>query len=145
MSLKTLGSKGMSLIEIMVVIMIMGLVAGVTTVYVMGLFKDAKASNTKNQMKGIEEALEHFYRDAGFYPSTEQGLQALIEKPSIGRSPKRYSPEGYMQKIPQDSWSCDFVYYSPGVQGHQYEIYSLGQDCAEGGEGYDADVASFDE
>ena len=142
--MKWLGQKGMSLIEIIVVIIIICLVAGTSTVYFLGLFEDAKVDNTKNQIKAIEEALAHFRRDAGFYPSTEQGLQALIEKPSIGRVPKRYAGDAYLQKMPRDSWGNDFVYYSPGVQGHEYEIYSLGSDGAEGGEGRDADIANFE-
>ncbi|MFA4875654.1 MAG: type II secretion system major pseudopilin GspG [bacterium] len=139
-------NAGMTLIEIMVVITILGLIATVVTVNVLDRLDEAKIETVKTQMKGFEEALDQYRRDNGFYPSTEQGLASLIEKPSIGRIPKRYPPKGYLKgnKVPQDAWDCDFQFYSPGIQGHEYEIYSLGRDCQEGGEGPDADVSSFE-
>ncbi|MBI4212424.1 MAG: type II secretion system major pseudopilin GspG [Deltaproteobacteria bacterium] len=142
---KLLGSsRGMTLIEIMVVITILGLIATVVTVNVIGRLDEAKVDTAKTQIKSFEDALEHFRRDAGFYPSTEQGLQALVEKPSIGRIPKRFALKGYLKSIPKDPWGCDFTYYSPGLQGHEFEIYSLGADCQEGGEALDADIPSFE-
>ncbi len=140
------GQRGMTLIEIMVVITILGLIATVVTVNVLDRLDEAKVDTAKTQMKGFEEALDQFRRDNGFYPSTEQGLIALIEKPSIGRVPKRFPPKGYLKgnKVPQDPWGCDYSYYSPGIQGHEYEIYSTGRDCQEGGEGIDADISSFE-
>ena len=135
---------GMTLIEIMVVIAIIGLVLGSAAVYVLGQFEQAKVDTAINNIKTIESAMEHYKRDAGFYPSTEQGLLALVEKPSFGRIPKRYARGGYLKKLPKDPWKCDYVYYSPGIQGHAYEIYSLGADCAEGGEEENADIASFE-
>ena len=136
----------MTLIEIMVVITILGLIATVVTVNVLDRLDEAKVSTAKTQIKSLEQALDQFRRDNGYYPSTEQGLQALIEKPSIGRVPKRYPPKGYMKgsKVPQDPWSCDYVYSSPGTRGNDYEITSLGSDCQEGGEGANADINSFD-
>jgi general secretion pathway protein G len=138
--------RGMTLIEIMVVITILGLIATVVTVNVLDRLDEAKVSTAKTQIKSFEEALDQFRRDNGFYPSTEQGLQALVEKPSIGRIPKRYPPKGYIKggKVPQDPFNCDYIYTSPGAQGHDYEITSLGADCQEGGEGVDADIHSYD-
>jgi len=140
------GTRGMTLIEIMVVITILGLIATVVTVNVLDRLDEAKVGTAKTQMKGFEEGLDQFRRDNGFYPSTEQGLLALIEKPSIGRIPKRFPPKGYLKgdRVPQDPFGCDYSYYSPGLQGHEYEIYSLGRDCQEGGEGVDADISSFE-
>lgn len=139
--------RGMTLIEIMVVITILGLIATVVTVNVLDSLDEAKVKTASTQMKGFEDALEAYRRDSGVYPSTEQGLAALVEKPSIGRIPKRYPPKGYLKggKIPRDPFDCDYQYYSPGLQGHDYEIYSLGRDCQEGGEGPDADISSFEE
>lgn len=145
---KLLGSmRGMTLIEIMVVITILGLIATVVTVNVMESLDEAKQKTAASQIKVFEEALDNFRRDNGYYPSTEQGLQALVEKPSIGRIPKRYPAKGYLKggRIPQDPFNCDYQYYNPGLQGHDYEIYSLGADCQEGGEGTDADISSFEE
>lgn len=140
-------TRGMTLIEIMVVITILGLIATVVTVNVLDSLDEAKIKTAKAQIKGFEDALEAYRRDSGGYPSTEQGLAALVEKPSIGRIPKRYPPKGYLKggKIPQDPFDCDYQYYSPGLQGHEYEIYSLGRDCQEGGEGIDADISSFEQ
>ena len=138
--------RGMTLIEIMVVITILGLIATVVTVNVLDRLDEAKVSTAKTQIKGLEEALDQYRRDNGFYPSTEQGLQALIEKPTTGRMPARYPAKGYLkgEKVPNDPWNCDYKYYSPGIQGHDVEIYSLGRDCQEGGEGIDADISSFE-
>ena len=138
--------RGMTLIEIMVVITILGLIATVVTVNVLDRLDEAKASTAKTQIKGLEEALDEFRRDNGFYPTTEQGLQALVEKPTSGRAPAHYPSKGYLKggKVPKDPFNCEYKYYSPGIQGHDYEIYSLGRDCQEGGEGIDADIGSFE-
>ncbi len=139
-------SRGMTLIEIMVVITILGLIATVVTVNVLDRLDEAKISTAKTQIKSLEQALDQYRRDSGAYPSTEQGLQALVEKPNIGRIPKRYPPKGYIKggKVPQDPWACDYVYTSPGTHGHEYEITSLGADCQEGGDGVDADIYSYE-
>lgn len=137
-------NRGMTLIEIMVVIAIIGLIGGVVVTQVLGFLDEAKVDTAKTQIRSVEDALEHFRRDAGFYPSTEQGLQSLVTKPNVGRTPKRYATDGYLKKLPKDPWGCDYVFYSPGLQGHPYEIYSLGSDCKEGGEDLDADIASFE-
>ena len=140
------GMRGMTLIEIMVVITILGLIATVVTVNVLDRLDEAKVSTAKTQIKGLEEALDQYRRDNGFYPTTEQGLQSLVEKPTTGRAPSRYPPNGYIKggKVPKDPWNCDYKFYSPGLQGHEYEMYSLGRDCQEGGEGIDADISSFE-
>jgi general secretion pathway protein G len=139
-------ARGMTLIEIMVVITILGLIATVVTVNVLDRLDEAKVETAKTQMKVLEGALDQFRRDNGFYPSTEQGLTSLVEKPSIGRIPKRYPSKGYLKggRVPQDPFGCDYQFYCPGLQGHDYEIYSLGRDCQEGGEEVDADIASFE-
>ena len=136
--------RGMTLIEIMVVITILGLIATVVTVNVLDRLDEAKVDTAKTQMKALEDALNQYRRDNGVYPSTEQGMQALVEKPTIGRVPRRYPSKGYMKSVPKDPWGCDYVYYSPGIQGHEFEVYSLGRDCEEGGEEIDADIASFE-
>lgn len=143
---KWLGQKGMTLIEIMVVITILGLIATVVTVNVLDRLDQAKVETTKTQMRGLESALDNYRRDNGVYPSTEQGLKALVEKPTIGRVPKRYPKNGYLKggKVPKDAFDCEFIYYSPGIYGHDYEIMSLGRDCQEGGEDVDEDIKSWE-
>ena len=73
-------------------------------------------------------------------------MQSLVEKPTIGKAPKRYPKNGYVKggKVPEDPWNCEYKYYSPGIQGHEYEIYSLGADCQEGGDDVNADITSFE-
>lgn len=139
-------SRGMTLIEIMVVVTILGIIATLVTVNVIGRLDQAKVSAAKTQIKNLETALDEFRRDNGFYPQTEQGLKALIEKPSTGRVPTSYPKGGYVKgnSVPRDPWNCEFSYYSPGVHGNQYEITSLGADCQEGGEDSDADINSWE-
>ncbi|MDO8461732.1 MAG: type II secretion system major pseudopilin GspG [Deltaproteobacteria bacterium] len=138
--------SGMTLIEIMVVVTILGIIATIVTVNVLDRLDQAKVSATKTQIKNLEVALDEYRRDNGSYPVTEQGLAALIEKPSIGRVPLTYPKGGYLKggRVPKDSFSCDFVYYSPGPHGNVYEIISLGSDCQEGGEEVDADINSWE-
>jgi len=140
------GELGMTLIEIMVVVTILGILATIVTVNVLDRLDQAKVSAAVTQMKNLEAALDEFRRDNGFYPSTEQALRALIEKPTIGREAKRYPRNGYLKggNVPRDPWDCDFIYHSPGLQGNPYEITSLGSDCAEGGEDSDADIRSWE-
>lgn len=141
-----IGESGMTLIEIMVVLAIIGVIGTVVTVNVLDSLDQAKVETTATQIRSLESALDGYRRDNGVYPSTEQGLKALVEKPSIGRTPKRYPKSGYLKggKVPQDPFGCDYIYYSPGIYGHDYEIISLGRDCQEGGEDIDADIKSWE-
>lgn len=136
----------MTLIEIMVVITILGLIATVVTVNVLDRLDTAKVETAKTQIRSLEGALDNYRRDNGSYPSTEQGLKALIEKPAIGKTPKNYPKNGYLKggKSPKDPWGNDYIYYSPGIYGHEYEIISLGRDGQEGGEDIDSDIKSWE-
>ncbi len=138
--------SGMTLIEIMVVVTILGLIATIVTVNVLGRLDQAKVTAAKTQIKNLETALDEFRRDNGFYPTTDQGLKALIEKPSTGRIPTSYPKGGYLKggSVPRDPWSCDFIYYGPGIHGNPYEMTSLGADCQEGGEDTDGDINSWE-
>ena len=131
-------ARGMTLIEIMVVIAILGLIATMVTVNVMSNFDKAKVDTTRTQIKSLEQALEQYRLDNGSYPTTEQGLSALVTAPS-GDAAKRFQPGGYIKKVPQDTWRHDYSYVSPGAQGHPYEVSSLGPD---GQEGTDDDIKS---
>ncbi|MBI2082782.1 MAG: type II secretion system major pseudopilin GspG [Deltaproteobacteria bacterium] len=146
MKKKMLSEKGMTLIEIMVVVTILGMIATIVTVNVLGRLDQAKVTAAKTQMKSLETGLDEFRRDNGFYPSTEQGMKALIEKPSVGRIPNSYPRDGYLKgnAVPKDPWGCDFIYYSPGLHGNRYEMTSLGADCQEGGEDTDEDINSWE-
>src|SRR3990167_1826175 len=122
--LRLRGAKGMTLIEIMVVVAIIGGILAVVAVNVLDYFDESKVETTKIQMKNIESALDQFKRRNGFYPTTEQGLAALVEKPSVGKIPENYPKEGYLKKVPKDSWGNEFIYSSPGASGHPHEILS---------------------
>lgn len=135
---------GMTLIEIMVVVAIIGSIAALVTVNVLDYLDESKVETTKIQINNVESALEQFKRRHGFYPSTEQGLAALVEKPNVGRVPNNYPSDGYLKKIPQDGWGNEFVYYHPGVAGHKIEIISYGADVEEGGDDFDADITNYD-
>ncbi len=128
----TRARKGMSLVEIMVVIAIIGILMTVIAVNVLGFLDDANVSATQIQMKKMEEALTVFAaKHKGKFPSTSEGLDAA----------KKYFPDN---KVPTDSWGNGFQYFSPGTHGdHPYEILSLGKDGREGGEDANADIASY--
>jgi general secretion pathway protein G len=134
--------RGFTLIEIMVVLIIIGLLAGIVVPKLMGRTEEAKHTKTMVQIKNLESALDLYKLDSGNYPSTEQGLQALVEKPAIGEIPKNWKEGGYIDKIPKDPWSNPYVYISPGVHG-DYDLYSYGADGEEGGDGKNADIQSW--
>ncbi|MCM8772143.1 MAG: type II secretion system major pseudopilin GspG [Candidatus Omnitrophica bacterium] len=139
-----MNKKGFTFIELMVVIIIIGMLAVIIMPSYMKRVDDAKITTAKIQIKSFENALKLFYIDNGFYPSTEQGLKALIEKPTTGRIPEKWREGGYLDKptIPKDPWGNDYIYLSPGRNGEDYEIISYGRDGKEGGEGPDADISS---
>lgn len=137
--------KGFTLIEIMVVVIILGLLAGLVLPRIMGQEETAKIEAAKVQIRSLEGALDAFKLDNGFYPATDQGLEALIRKPEAGRIPTRWREGGYLKpaRIPKDPWDKDFVYLAPGNEGREYEIVSYGPDNEPGGEGNNADIESW--
>lgn len=134
--------KGFTLTEMLVVIALIGMVMAFVASNIAGKFAGAKVNATKITMRNLGNILDQFRLDCGFYPLTDQGLEALGQKPA-GRDCKNYDPEGYVKggKVPQDGWNNDFTYTS---DGGKYELKSLGQDAAEGGEGNDKDLTSND-
>jgi general secretion pathway protein G len=139
--------KGFTLIEIMVVIIILGLLAGLVLPKFLGQEEKAKVEIAKTQIRALEGALDAFKLDNGFYPSTDQGLDALINIPTTGRIPDadKYRPGGYLKpaRIPKDPWGHDYIYTSPGSENREYEIVSYGADGEPGGEGNNADIESW--
>ncbi len=137
-------NRGFTFIELMAVIVILGILAMSVMPKFFGRIDEARATSAKVQIRNFEQALKLFNLDNGFYPSTEQGLQALIEKPSVGKIPPKWREGGYLEKnlLPMDPWSNDYIYLSPGRTGEDYEIISFGRDGKEGGEGIDADISS---
>lgn len=139
------GSSGFTLIEIMVVIVILGILAGLIVPRIMGRPEEAKQLKAKIQIEGFETALKLYKLDNGEYPATEQGLLALVELPATGSIPKKWREGGYLEKgrVPRDPWGNEFVYLSPGLHG-EYDILSYGADGVPGGEGKNQDINSWE-
>ena len=137
--------KGFTLLEILVVVFILGILAAIVAPKIMGRTDEAKVTEAKVQIKDFETALKLYKLDNGSYPTTEQGLQALIDPPTAGDPPKHYRKGGYLEqkKVPLDSWDNPYVYISPGIHG-DFDLSSLGADGKEGGEGYDADINNWE-
>lgn len=139
------GNQGFTLIEIMVVMVILGILAGLIVPRIMGRPEEARRTKARIQMESIETALKLYKLDNGVYPSTEQGLQALVEPPSVGQLPRRWREGGYLEKrkVPKDPWGNDYVYLSPGLHG-DFDLISYGADGEPGGEGKDKDLNSWE-
>ena len=136
---------GFTLIELMVVIVILGILAGLIIPRIMGRPEEAKQLKAKMQIEALETALKLYKLDNGAYPDTEQGLQALIEKPETGNIPKKWKDGGYLDKgkLPKDPWGNEFVYLSPGING-EYDLISYGADGVQDGDGKNLDINSWD-
>jgi general secretion pathway protein G len=135
-------SRGFTLIEIMVVIVILGILAGLVLPRFMGRTEEAKKIKAKLQIENLEAALKLYKLDTGMYPTTEQGLEALVQKPATGAVPANWREGGYLEKgkVPQDPWNRPYVYVSPGIKNKDFDLKSLGGDGEEGGEGENADI-----
>lgn len=139
MSVKFKKERGFTLLELMIVIVILGILGALVAPKLMDEPAKARVTQAKLQIENFSTAVKRFYLDNGFYPSADQGLEALVEKPVSGKTPKNYPENGYISKIPQDPWGNDYVYVAPGRKT-PFEIMSYGADGVEGGEGYDADI-----
>jgi len=140
-----LNGKGFTLIELLVVIVILGILAGLVVPKLMSRPDEARQMKAKMQIESIETALKLYKLDNGSYPTTEQGLQSLVEAPTTGNIPPKWREGGYLEKgkLPRDPWSNDFVYLCPGLHG-DYDITSYGADGVPGGEGKDMDINSWE-
>lgn len=135
------GKSGFTLLEMMIVIVILGILAGLVAPQFMNEPQKARVVKAKLEMESIETSLKKFYLDNGYYPSTEQGIKALVSKPAVGRVPQIYPENGYLNKVPKDPWGGRYIYISPG-ENSPFELYSYGGDGKEGGSGNDADIKS---
>jgi len=135
--------RGFTLIEILVVVLILGILAGIVVPRLLDKPEEARRTKAAVQIRGLEEALAIFKLDNGFYPDTEQGLEALVEKPATGRIPTRWRAGGYIKKIPKDPWGNDYIYISPGSHG-DFDLSSYGADGQPGGDGDDADINGWE-
>jgi general secretion pathway protein G len=133
---------GFTLIEVMIVIVIMGIMASLIVPKIMGRPDEARIVASKQDIASILQALKLYKLDNQRLPSTEQGLQALITKPSAPPVPSNWKSDGYLDRLPKDPWGNPYQYLSPGLNG-DIDVFSFGSDGAIGGEGNDADIGSW--
>jgi general secretion pathway protein G len=133
--------RGFTLIEIMVVVMIIGMLTTIVGIRVMDSFEKARRKAAALQIKQLETALNTYYMDNGFFPTTEQGLEALVNAPTTTPQPKNYNPNGYLDNIPTDPWKNPYHY---SFDGKKIYLESYGADGNDGGEGNAADIESWD-
>lgn len=138
-------NAGFTLIELMVVVVILAILAGLIVPRIMGRPEEARRTKANIQIQSLETALKLYNLDNGAYPTTEQGLQALVEPPTTGKLSTKWRQGGYLEKgrVPKDPWGNEFIYLQPGLQG-EYDIISYGADGQQGGEGKDADISNQD-
>ncbi|TAJ77847.1 MAG: type II secretion system protein GspG [Gallionellaceae bacterium] len=136
-------SRGFTLIEVMVVIVILGVLAALIVPKVMGRPDEARITAAKQDIGSIVQALKLYKLDNMRYPSTEQGLQALVKKPASAPIPPNWKGNGYLEKLPKDPWGNAYQYLQPGLHG-DIDVMSLGADGAAGGEGSDTDIGSWE-
>jgi len=143
---KTKQQQGFSLIEVLVVVVIMGMLIGLIGPNVLGQVDRARVTTAKSDIASLSQALDMYKLDNHFYPTTDQGLEALVSRPQSSPEPRNWNPEGYIKgsKLPLDPWDGEYVYMSPGEDNRPYELLSLGADARSGGEGYSADISSSD-
>ena len=133
---------GFTLVELMVVIVILGLLAAIVAINVIPFGDRARVTKAKADIDAITTGLESYRLAIGTYPSTSDGLQALVTQPAGLSDPSAYQKGGYIKKLPKDPWQHPYLYSSPGQHG-PFDVWSLGADGKEGGEGADADIGSW--
>ena len=136
-------SPGFTLIEVLVVVAILGILAAIVVPRILDRPDEAKRVAAKSDIAAIGQALKLYRLDNGFYPATDQGLAALVQRPASNPAPANWKPGGYLERLPRDPWGGDYQYLNPGARG-EIDIFSLGADRARGGEGNGADVGNWD-
>lgn len=134
-------NRGFTLLELMVVVVIIGVLAALIAPAVLDRAADAKVTAAKTDISSLMQALKLYKLDNGRFPTTDQGLDALLHKPTAGPIPPNWKP--YVEKLPNDPWGHPYQYVSPGAHG-DVDVFSFGADGQAGGEGHDADIGSWD-
>jgi general secretion pathway protein G len=135
-------SAGFTLLEIMVVVVILGILAALVAPNVIRRIDDANVTKVKQDIRALETALNLYRMDNFRYPTTEQGLEALVKQPADPNI-RNWKQGGYVRSLQKDPWGNDYAYISPGTRGGDYDLYTLGADNQQGGEGPDADIGNW--
>lgn len=135
-------ARGFTLIEVMVVVVILGVLAALIVPRIMGRPDEARITAARQDISSLMQALKLYRLDNQRYPATEQGLIALVERPTSEPPPRNWKPGGYLERLPNDPWGQPYQYLNPGLHG-EIDVFSLGADGQPGGEGIDADIGSW--
>lgn len=135
--------RGFTLMEVLVVVAILAILAAIVVPQIMDRPDEARRTSAKVSIGAIVQALKLYRLDNGFYPSTDQGLGALVQRPGTQPVPPNWKQGGYLASLPKDPWGSDFQYLNPGVRG-EIDVFSLGADRAPGGEGKNADIGNWE-
>lgn len=135
-------AAGFTLIEIMVVVVILGILAAIIVPRISDEPDKARAAKAKQDIRALEGALQLYKLDNFYYPSTQQGLEALVQKPSGEPPARNWKPGGYLARLPKDPWGNPYQYLSPGLKG-EIDLFTLGADGKPGGEGVDTDIGNW--
>jgi general secretion pathway protein G len=136
------GQRGFTLLEVMVVVVILGILAALVVPKIISRPDEARVIAVKQDIASLMQALKLYRLDNRSYPSTEQGLQALVSKPATAPLPSNWKSGGYLERLPRDPWGNPYQYLNPGLHG-EIDVFSFGADGSPGGEGNDADVGSW--
>ena len=142
MSIRVRGQRGFTLLEVMVVVVILGILAALVVPKIISRPDEARVIAARQDTASLLQALKLYRLDNQRYPTTEQGLQALLAKPTSAPVPLNWKPGGYVERLPKDPWGSPYQYLNPGVRG-DIDVFSYGADGAPGGEGNDADIGSW--
>jgi general secretion pathway protein G len=136
------GSRGFTLLEVMVVVVILGILAALVVPKVISRPDEARVIAAKQDIASLMQALKLYRLDNQRYPTTEQGLQALITKPTTSPLPPNWKSGGYVERLARDPWGNPYQFLNPGLRG-EIDVFTMGADGAPGGEGHDADIGSW--
>ena len=136
------GSRGFTLLEVMVVVVILGILAALVVPKVISRPDEARIIAAKQDIASLMQALKLYRLDNQRYPTTEQGLQALVAKPTTSPVPPNWKSGGYLERLARDPWGNPYQFLNPGLRG-EVDVFSMGADGAPGGEGHDADIGSW--
>lgn len=139
------GNKGFTLVELLVVMIILAALAAVIVPRMFGRAEQGRRAKAISDIKGLEIAIDMYAADNGDPPTTDQGLQALVEEPTAAPLPKNWNGPYLKKQISTDPWGSEYVYTSPGTHNADYDLLSYGRDGREGGDGPDADVTNWEE